>query len=110
MEMEYAIGIDVNGKEYKFYQYNDDSIYCFDKNLISLDLSNCTNVKKLYCKQNQLQILDISKNIKLENLFCQYNKIKSLDVSNCENLIDLRHDDIVCCHNVNSKTHTMIFL
>ena len=61
---------------------NLETLYCWDNNLTSLDVSNNTVLTKLGCGNNQLTSLDVSKNIELFDLDCSQNQLTSLDVSN----------------------------
>lgn len=56
-------------------------LFCFKGSLTSLDVSNCTSLKKLFCVQNQLTSLDVSKNIMLEELDVYSNRLTGLDIS-----------------------------
>ena len=118
IQNEYAIGIDIDGIEHKYYLYNKNDMFmsCSCTKLISLDLSNCPNVttincsknflKKLdisnctklaalYCENNFIEFLDLSKNKELIILDCRYNNLNKLDISNNTKLIDLQIDNIV---------------
>ncbi len=67
-------------------------------NLIALEVSHNTLLKKLYCQGNDLRSLDISRNTHLIDLNCRDNKLSSLDVSNNTQLEELY------CHNNNFTT------
>ena len=67
-------------------------------NLIALEVSHNTLLKKLYCQGNDLRNLDISRNTHLIDLNCRDNKLSSLDVSNNTQLEELY------CHNNNFTT------
>lgn len=54
----------------------------YQNQLVSLDLSDCTELKDLACTNNRLSALDLSKNMALINLDCSGNKIEILDISN----------------------------
>ena len=80
------------------------SLYCYDNQLTSLNVSGCTALKELYCYNNQLTSLNVSGCTALTTLHCysggiwswdraEGNQLTELDVSGCTNLIDLR------CHN-----------
>ena len=49
--------------------------------LKKLDLSRCTNLKKIVIFENELTEIDVSKLTELEVLSCGYNNLSSLDVS-----------------------------
>ena len=85
------------------------SLYCYDNQLTSLDVSGCTALKELYCYNNQLTSLNVSGCTALTTLHCysggiwswaraEGNLLTELDVSGCTNLTDLR------CHNNQLKT------
>jgi Leucine-rich repeat (LRR) protein len=61
---------------------NLNTLYCFENQLTSLDVSGCTALTDLYCYWNHLISLDVSKNTALEELRCSDNQLTSLDVSN----------------------------
>ena len=69
-----------------------------EANLIALEVSHNTLLKKLYCQGNDLRSLDISRNTHLIDLNCRDNKLSSLDVSNNTQLEELY------CHNNNFTT------
>ena len=52
-----------------------------NKNLGSLDVSNCPELLYLFCANTGLTQLDVRKNVKLETLRCNYNDLKTLDVT-----------------------------
>ena len=64
-------------------------LFCAERNLTSLDISNNTKLERLSCYYNSLTSLDVSNNTKLELLICDYNKLTNLDVSNCTELVHL---------------------
>jgi len=86
---EYAIGIDINGKKHKFDIDSNNDIDCCRKKLISLDLSNCPNLRYLYCYSNNLTTLDLRNCQNLYYLSCWRNKLSNLDLSNCINISKL---------------------
>ncbi len=51
---QFAIGIDINGNTHKFDMGRDGDIQArlFHNQLISLDLSNCKDVRQLYSDDN----------------------------------------------------------
>ena len=57
------------------------SLYCYNNQLTSLDVSNNTVLTTLYCYNNQLTSLDVSQNKVLTTLWCYSNQLTSLDVS-----------------------------
>ncbi len=57
------------------------TLFCYDNQLTSLDLSKNVNLVQLYCYNNKLTRLDVSKNKGLVNFLCYNNKLTSLDVS-----------------------------
>jgi len=83
MEYEYAIGIDVDGIQHRF---NVDKVYysidCRYKQLVSLYLSNCPNVKIIFAEFNKLTNLDLSFCKDLEILDIRYSKLIELNLSN----------------------------
>ena len=52
------------------------SLYCYNNQLTSLDLSKNTALRSLDCTGNQLTSLDLSKNTALTSLYCYSNRIK----------------------------------
>ena len=54
---------------------------CEGNKISSLDVSKCTKLTKFYCQVNQLVSLDVSQNTALIELECQENQLTSLDVS-----------------------------
>jgi Leucine-rich repeat (LRR) protein len=74
---------DMTGKE-KFVSL--ETLKCDRNQLITLDISNNTDLEYLSCGWNQLTTLDISKNPALKYLYCGNNRLTTLDVSNKSNL------------------------
>lgn len=68
------------------YFTNLESLYCYNDQLATLDLSNNLKLEILMLSNTQLGCLDISKNINLRSLFCDGNQLTNLDVSNNLNL------------------------
>ena len=58
-------------------------LQCDDNELTSLNVSNCTALTELHCSSNQLTSLDVSKCPALTDLACSSNQLTSLDVSKC---------------------------
>ena len=71
-----------------------EELICYKNQLISLDLSQNTNLKFLDCSANELITLDLNANINLINLFCGENKLNRLDLSK---LIEL--EELDCSYN-----------
>lgn len=67
-----------------------NTLYCFDNQLTSLNVTQNPNLSDLRCYNNQLTSLDVSQNPNLSLLFCDVNQISSLDVTQNPNLSDLR--------------------
>jgi Leucine-rich repeat (LRR) protein len=65
---------------------NNTSLYrlicCCNVQLLSLDVSDCTNLMYLQAQANKLTSLDVSRLTKLIELNCSQNELTSLDVSN----------------------------
>jgi hypothetical protein len=59
---------------------NVKSLYCYNNQLTSLDISKNIKLQYLNCSENQLISLNVSKNIALTGLNCADNQLKSLDV------------------------------
>jgi len=57
------------------------TLYCYDNQLTSLDVSANTALEILNCNSNQLTSLDVSNNAALTALSCQFNQLTSLDVN-----------------------------
>ena len=71
-----------------------ETLYCYDNQLTSLDVSKNTELTYLYCFNNQLTELDVSQNKALKTLDCSDNQLTELDV--------LRHTELgslVCSNN-----------
>ena len=66
-----------------------ETLWCYNNQLTSLDVSKNTALETLDCSENQLTLLDVSKNTALETLWCYNNQLTSLDVSKNTALIDL---------------------
>ncbi|MBR3917184.1 MAG: leucine-rich repeat domain-containing protein, partial [Clostridia bacterium] len=64
------------------YFKNLSSLWCYDNNLTTLDVSENTALKILVCDYNELTSLDVSNNTALTELYLNDNKLTSLDVSN----------------------------
>lgn len=60
---------------------NLTSLYVFDNNLTTINVSANTELTLLSCPKNQLTSLDVSSNVKLENLNCTNNPIPSINLS-----------------------------
>ena len=58
------------------------SLWCYDNNLTTLDVSNNTELEILACSNNQLTSLDVSHNTLLTDLMCNNNQLASVDLSN----------------------------
>ncbi len=58
------------------------SLSCHNNHLTSLDVSNSTELGELWCNNNQLVSLDVPNSTKLTRLWCYDNQLTSLDVSN----------------------------
>jgi hypothetical protein len=57
-------------------------LFCFNNQLTSLNISNCTKLETLEVLKNKLSNIDVKKNTELTVLNCTWNKLKSLDLSN----------------------------
>ena len=57
------------------------TLYCYNNQLTTLDVSKNTTLTNLDCSNNQLTALDVSKNTALTLLECDYNQLTTLDVS-----------------------------
>ena len=57
------------------------TLYCFDNQLTSLNVSQNTALRTLFCADNQLTSLNVSKSTALTKLVCFKNQLTSLDVS-----------------------------
>jgi len=60
-------------------------LYCYDNQLTSLDVSNCSALTYLYCNNNQLIYLDVSNCSNLILLDCSNNDLECLNVKNGNN-------------------------
>ncbi len=70
-----------------------ETLMCSDNRLTSLDVSKNTELGWLNCSENQLRSLDVSKNTALGSLYCSGNRLTSLDVSKNMNLYTLACSD-----------------
>lgn len=64
------------------------TLYCFDNQLSTLDLSQNSNLSDLRCYSNNLTVLNVSQNAGLSTLLCFDNDILALDVSQSTWLTD----------------------
>ena len=64
-------------------------IYCMNNAITNLNVSNTPALTRLLCYDNQLTSLDVSNNSVLTSLSCDNNELTSLDVSNNSALISL---------------------
>ena len=62
------------------------SLYCFDNQLTSLDVSKNLVLRSLSCQNNQLTALDVSNNTALLSLYCHINQLTSLDLTGLNSL------------------------
>ena len=56
-------------------------MFCRDNQLVSLDVSKNTKLKRLFCSNNQLTSLDVSKNIELKSLQCDNNQFSETELN-----------------------------
>ena len=71
-------------KKERYHHYDDTalfSLYCYNNQLTTLDVSNNKALTFLSCYNNQLTTLDVSNNKALTYLFCGNNQLTTLDVS-----------------------------
>ena len=66
------------------------TLYCYNNQLTTLDLSVNTALTYLRCGSNPLNSLDVTQNTALTRLWCYNNQLTSLDVSANTALTDLR--------------------
>ena len=64
-------------------------LVCENNQLISLDLSQNTQLEYLECSNNQITSLDLSNNPLLYNLLCSDNQLTNLDISNINEMWNL---------------------
>jgi len=69
-------------------------LHCSSNELISLDVSGCSDLRILEVPANQLTELDISSNLLLMSLYCEGNQLASLDLTNNTMLTDIQ-----CAYN-----------
>lgn len=62
------------------------SIGLTDCELDSLDVSQCSSLKKLNCSYNHLSSLDLSMCPNLESLVCSFNELTLLNINGCNDL------------------------
>ena len=70
------------------------TLWCYENQLTSLDVSQNTALTTLSCSFNQLTSLNVSGCTALTDLLCYENQLTSLDVSDCSALTWLE-----CCYN-----------
>ena len=58
-----------------------DSLFCYNNQLVSIDLSQNTALTYLFCENNNLTSIDLSQNTALSTLYCQNNNLIFIDVS-----------------------------
>ena len=63
------------------YFKNLESLYCYNNQLIALDVSKNIALTDLSCHHNQLTTLDVGKNTALTSLWCHNNQLTALDVT-----------------------------
>ena len=76
------------------YFTNIQTLYCYNNNLINLDVSNLVDLDILHCYNNQLTLLNLSNLVNLRVLYCYQNQLSSLDTSDLNFL-----DDLQCYQN-----------
>lgn len=65
-------------------------LYCYDNNIVNLDLSSNVNLEYLDCSYNMdMETLNVTNNIALKELECNYTTLERLDVSKNINLTRL---------------------
>ena len=87
--VDYTIGISstvisgtLAGPTVKIYGSGISILTLTTKNLTSLDVSGCNEIKELYCNNNSLTSLDVSNKTALTYLDCRGNQLTSLNLSN----------------------------
>jgi hypothetical protein len=93
MKNQFAIGKTASGEEIRFEMGNEFEILCQEKNLVSLDLSNCSELQELRFFRNHLTELNISNCPDLRILDCSENKISKLNLLNLNKLHVLKCSD-----------------
>lgn len=68
---------------------NLTSLFCYNHQLTSLDISHNTDLKTLWCQRCGLSSLDVRYNTKLSTLRCNDNQLTSLDISHNKSLTSL---------------------
>jgi Leucine-rich repeat (LRR) protein len=66
-----------------------NELLCYTNNISTLDISNNTQLTALNCGANNLTVLDVSNNTQLNELLCYTNNISTLDISNNTQLTTL---------------------
>src|ERR1043165_9989332 len=61
---------------------NLEELYCSDNNLISLDCSNCPQLKIVRCQKNSLTYLNLTNCSNLNELYCNRNQLTNLNFLN----------------------------
>ena len=100
-------------------QVSEASVFTGWINVHNKNISDLTGIEEftsliyLYCYDNQLTSLDVSNCSALTYLYCNDNQLIYLDVSNCSNLIllDCSNNDLVCLNvkNGNNTNFTQFF-
>ena len=81
------------------------TLFCYQNQLSTLDLSENLALNSLICYNNQLTSLNVRSNTSLTNLICYNNQLTTLDVSNNKALADLRcYNNQLTALEVNNNT------
>ncbi|MFA9389062.1 MAG: BACON domain-containing protein [Prolixibacteraceae bacterium] len=84
-----------------------DTLLCSYNDLVTLDLSNNTELKYLGCRSNELTSLNISNNTKLTYCYCGDNAITELDLTNLSVLWGLNCSDNLLS-NLNLSNNSLL--
>ncbi|MGH1387840.1 matrixin family metalloprotease [Kordia sp.] len=89
------------------------SLYCYNNNLTSLDVSQNLLLEELDCVENQITSLDLSQNTALEYVFCQTNALTSLNAANGTNMnivnFEIYENPNLTCVVVDDATYSTSF-
>mgnify|MGYP002748114610 CR=1 FL=1 len=64
-------------------------LYCYDNQLISLNVQGLTSLQHLSCSNNKLTSLNVQKLTSLQSLFCHNNQLTSLNLQGLTSLQEL---------------------
>ncbi len=70
-----------------------ETVYVYENELTSLDVSGCNKLTDLSCSSNKLETLNVKGCTSIKELSCSWNQINNLDVSDCREITELECED-----------------